>query len=109
MKDEPQPVVQKGDKRYAEAMSLFDNGLYKEAYEKVEDIIAEPDYCDRARLAAALCCLEIAHRAVVEGLRKFPYHPVLLNDQERIIGSKRMLNELEWRDVPCGIQRGSRS
>lgn len=105
---EQKPVLRNdGDKRYAEAKSLFDNGLYADAYASFEALVDEPEYGDRARIAAALICLEIAHRAVVEGLRQFPLDPVLLNDQERIVGSKMMLNELERRHFPHGSRGGA--
>lgn len=109
MKDEQKPVLRNGDQQYAKAKSLFDNGYYTEAYIIFEDLFADPEYCDRTRVAAALCCLEIAQNAVVEGLRRFPNHPVLLNDRERISSSKLMLGELERQAFPGDTQRGSRS
>ncbi|WP_018131904.1 TPR domain-containing glycosyltransferase [Effusibacillus pohliae] len=94
-----------GEGLFLLAELLYDKGHFRQACALFEQILAEAPTDERARTGAALCYLGIAEEVAVEGIGRFPDHPALQADLQRIRASKEKLRGIRWHTCWKGAQR----
>ncbi|GAX91612.1 tetratricopeptide repeat-containing glycosyltransferase family 2 protein [Effusibacillus lacus] len=84
---------------------LYDKGHFRHACALFEPILAETPGNEKARIAVSLCYLEMAQDTAIEILNRFPSHPVIQKDLERIQNSKQLLGGIRWHTTWNSAQR----
>lgn len=94
-----------GEGLFLLAELLYDKGHFSQACVLFEKTADEMPGDEKARTAAALCYLEMAEDTAIESLKRFPNHPALQTDLERIRNSKQLLMGIRWHTSWKGAQR----
>ncbi len=84
---------------------LHDKGHFTQAASLFEQVPSTSPLHERAATGAALCYLQLAQEALLQGLQRFPDHPPFQSDLQRIESSIKLLNGTRWHTTWCGAER----